>query len=109
MSIEAKILTLSIPVLPWPLPQDNTLFRKANFLLAEIQGFYQELNKFWKEETHRVAEALKKRQTDVRDFECWDNFYSSLKLTIENWKVFYLPSNLHFSTNQSCLESATEW
>jgi len=78
-------------------------------VLAEIRGFYEELNKFWKEEIYHVAEALKKRRTDLKDFECWEDFHSSLKLTIEFWKVFYLPSTLHFSTNQSCLESATEW
>ena len=70
-------------------------------MLAEIRGFYEELNIFWKEETYHVAEALKERRTDLRDFECWNSFYSSLKLTIEFWKVCYNTSTMHFSSNQN--------
>ena len=59
-------------------------------MLAEIRELYEELNKFWKEEIRHVDEALKKRRTDLRNFERWDNSYSSLMLTIEYWKVFFI-------------------
>ena len=79
-------------------------------MLAEIRGSYEELNIFWKEEAFRAAKVLKERRTDLRDFECWNSFYSSLKLAIELWKVCYLPlqciSRLIKITR---LESATEW
>ena len=70
-------------------------------MLAEIRGFYEELNIFWKVEAFRVAEVLKERRTDLRNFECWNNFYSSLKLAIEFWKVCYFTSTMHFSSNQN--------
>ena len=73
-------------------------------MLAEIRGFYEELNKFWKEEIRHVDEALKKHRTDLRDFERWDDFYSSLILTIEYWKVcFFIISTIHLVTNQNIL------
>jgi hypothetical protein len=59
--------------------------------MAEIRRFYKELNKFWREEICCVVEALKKRRVDPRDFERWNGFRSSLKQTIEFWKVFLLP------------------
>jgi hypothetical protein len=59
--------------------------------MAEIWRFYEELNKFWREEICHVVEALKKRRVDPRDFERWNNFHSSIKQTIEFWKVCFLP------------------
>ena len=70
-------------------------------MLAEIREFYEELNIFWKEEAFRAAEVFKERRTDLRDFECWNSFYSSLKLAIEFWKVCYFTSTVHFSSNQN--------
>ena len=59
--------------------------------MAEIRRFYEELNKFWKEEICHVAEALKKGRTDPEDLERWKNYHSSLKQTIGLWKVrFFL-------------------
>jgi len=69
-----------------PLPQDNALFKEVDFVMAEIRRFYEELNKFWREEICYVVEALKKRRVDPRDFERWNSFRSSLKHTIEVWK-----------------------
>ena len=62
-------------------------------MMGEIRRFYEELNKFWREEVCHVVEALKKRRVDPRDFERWDSFRSSLKQTIEFWKAcfFKLP------------------
>jgi hypothetical protein len=62
-------------------------------VMAEIRQFYEELNKFWREEICCVVEALKKRRVDPRDFERWNGFRSSLKQTIEFWKVTLLPSS----------------
>jgi hypothetical protein len=59
--------------------------------MAEIRRFYEELNKFWREEICHVVEALKKRRVDPRDFERWNGFRSSLNQTIEFWKVRFLP------------------
>jgi len=59
--------------------------------MAEIRRLYEELNKFWTEEIYHVAEALKKRRVDQRDFERWNGFHSNLKQTIEVWKVYILP------------------
>jgi hypothetical protein len=59
--------------------------------MAEIRRLYQELNKFWSEEICHVVEALKKRRVDLRDLERWNSFCSSLKQTIEFWKVWLLP------------------
>jgi hypothetical protein len=59
--------------------------------MASIRRFYEELNKFWREEICQVAEALKKRRVDRRDFERWNSFRSSLNQTIEFWKVCFLP------------------
>jgi hypothetical protein len=58
-------------------------------VLAEIRRFYEELNKFWTEEIRHVVDVLKKRRIDPRDFERWNNFNSSLKQTIECWKVYF--------------------
>ena len=58
-------------------------------MMAEIRRFYEELNKFWREEICCVVEALKKRRVDPRDFERWNGFRSSLKQTIEVWKVCF--------------------
>jgi hypothetical protein len=49
------------------------------------------LNKFWREEICYVVKALEKRRVDPRDFERWNSFRSSLKQTIEFWKVCFLP------------------
>ena len=62
-----------------------------DLVLAEIRRFYEELNKFWTEEIRHVVEALKKGRTDPRDIERWKNFHSSIKQTIESWKVFFFP------------------
>jgi hypothetical protein len=59
--------------------------------MAEIRRFYEELNKFWRKEICHVVEALKKRRVDPSDFERWNGFRSSLKQTIEFWKVCLLP------------------
>ena len=59
--------------------------------MAEIRRFYEELNKFWREEIFHVVEALKKRRVDPKDFERWNSFRSSIKQTIEFWKVCFLP------------------
>ena len=59
--------------------------------MAEIRRFYEELNKFWREEICCVVEALKKRRVDLKDLERWNSFRSSLKPTIELWKVCLLP------------------
>jgi hypothetical protein len=64
-------------------------------VMAEIRRFYEELNKFWREEICCVVEALKKRRVDPRDFERWNGFRSSLKQTIESWKVCLLPLLLY--------------
>ena len=55
--------------------------------MAEIRRFYEELNKFWKDEICHVAEALKKGRIDPGDLERWKSFHSSLKQTIKFWKV----------------------
>ncbi len=62
--------------------------------MAEIRRFYEELNKFWREEICCVVEALKNRRVDPRDFERWKSFHSSLKQTIEFWKVCFLSLQL---------------
>ena len=59
-------------------------------LLADIRQLYEELNMFWKEEIHQVAEFLKKGRTDPRDFERWNTFRSSIEQTIKSWKVCFL-------------------
>ena len=59
--------------------------------MAEIRRFYKELNNFWREEICHVVEALKKRRVDPRDFERWNGFRSSLRQTIDFWKVRILP------------------
>ena len=74
-----------------------------DFLLAEIRRLYEELNEFWKEEIRHVTEALNQGRTDPRDFKLRNNFYSSLKRTIEFWKVGFSPFALHFPTNQNTL------
>jgi hypothetical protein len=68
--------------------------------MAEIRRFYEELNKFWREEICCVVEALKK------DLERWNSFRSSLKPTIEFWKVCFLPRLLYIP-NQSNTMSRT--
>ena len=57
--------------------------------MAEIRRFYEELNKFWREEISHVVEALEKRRIDPRDFERWNSFRSSLKQTIKSWRVCF--------------------
>jgi len=54
--------------------------------MAEIRGFYKDLNKFWSEEICHVVEAVKNCRVDRKDFERWKSFRSSLNLTIEFWK-----------------------
>ena len=56
-------------------------------MMAEIRQFYDELNKFWREEICHVVEALKKGRVDPKDFEHWNNFRSSLNQTVDLWKV----------------------
>ena len=57
--------------------------------MAEIQRFYEELNKFWTEEIRHVVEALQKRRIDPRDTERWNNFRVSLRQTVDFWKVCF--------------------
>ena len=75
--------------------------------MAEIRRLYQELNKFWREEICHVVEALKRRRVDPRDFERWNGFHSSLKQTIELWKVCLLPQLLSIP-NRSNTMSRTD-
>jgi hypothetical protein len=76
--------------------------------MAEIRRFYEELNKFWREEICHVVEALKKRRIDPKDFERWNSFRSSLKQTIEFWKVCSCLYNYAFLTDQIlCPEPTT--
>ncbi|KAF8486405.1 hypothetical protein DFH94DRAFT_850431 [Russula ochroleuca] len=72
--------------IPRPLPQDDVLFDEVDSVLADIRQFYEELKKFWTEETRHVIEAVKKGRTDPRDFERWKTFHSSLKQALESWK-----------------------
>lgn len=58
-------------------------------MLAEIGRFYENLKEFWKEEICHVVGALKKGRTDPKDFERWKIFHSSLKQTIESWRVCF--------------------
>ena len=60
-------------------------------MMAEIRRFYEELNKFWREEISHVVEALTKRRVDTKDIKRWNSFRSILKQTIEFWKVCLLP------------------
>ena len=70
--------------------------------MAEIRRFYEELNRFWTEEIGHVVEALQKRRIDPKDIERWNNFRSSLKQTIESWKVwFFFYSTMHFPIDQN--------
>ena len=66
-------------------------------MMAEIRRFYEELNKFWREEISHVVDALKKRRVDPKDFERWKGFRSSLKHTIEVWKVRFFASTVMHS------------
>ena len=75
--------------LPRPLPEDQALFREVDSVLADIKHRYSELYKFWTEEISRVMEAFENRRVDRTDFECWRNFHTNLKQTIESWKVQY--------------------
>jgi hypothetical protein len=59
--------------------------------MAEIQRFYEELNRFWTEEIRHVVNALRRGRTDPKDLKRWDNFHSGLKQTLESWKVFFPP------------------
>ena len=77
-----------------------------DFVLAEIGRFYEDSNKFWTEEIHHVAEALKKGRTDPRDRECWKIFRSSLKQTIESWKVGFLTFYMHSAADYNKLPSS---
>ena len=76
-------------------------------MMAEIRRFYEELNKFWREEICHVIEALKKRRVDSRDIERWNSFRSSLNQTIEAWKVCFLPLLLLCIPNRSNTMSRT--
>ena len=69
--------------------------------MAEIRRFYEELNKFWKDEICHVAEALKKGRIEPGDLERWKNFHSSLKQTIKFWKVCVFSSTMHFQIEQN--------
>ena len=59
-------------------------------MLAEIRRLYEELDKFWKEEIRLVAKALKEDRIDTGDLERWNNYHSSLRQTMESWKVCFL-------------------
>ena len=59
-------------------------------MLAEIRRLYEELDKFWKEEICLVAKALKEDRIDTGDLEHWNNYHSSLRQTMESWKVCFL-------------------
>jgi hypothetical protein len=83
------------------------VFQEVDSVMAEIRGFYKELNKFWREEIDHVVEALKKCRVDPKDFERWKNFHSSLNLTIEFWKVCFLPL-LPYIANRSNTMSRTD-
>lgn len=78
--------------------------------MAEIRRFYEELNRFWTEEIGHVVEALQKRRIDPKDIERWNNFRSSLKQTIESWKVWFFFTLLCISQliKIPCSESATK-
>ena len=78
--------------------------------MAEIRRFYEELNKFWREEICCVVEALKKRRVDPRDFERWNSFRSSLKQTIGFWKVcfFFFYCSAFPADRILCPERATK-
>ena len=77
--------------------------------MAEIRRFYEELNKFWREEICCVVEALKKRRVDPRDIERWNSFRSSLKQTIKIWKVRFFFYYSAFPTDQIlCPERASK-
>lgn len=76
------------------------MFNKVDTVMAEIQRFYEELNKFWTEEIGHVVEALQKRRIDPKDIERWNAFCSSLRQTIKFWKVCVFASAMHFSTDQ---------
>jgi hypothetical protein len=61
---------------------------QVDFVMAEIRRFYEELNKFWRVEIYCLVESLnKKSRVDPRDIGRWNSFCSSLKQTIEFWKV----------------------
>ena len=100
-----------------PLLQDKALFKEVDLVMAEIRRFYEDLNKFWREEICHVVEALKKRRVGPRDFERWNSFRSSLNQTIEFWKVCSLPlllcnvripnwSNIMFRTSHQAGQQA---
>jgi hypothetical protein len=77
--------------------------------MAEIRRFYEELNKFWREEICHVIEALTKRRVDSRDFERWNSFRSSLNQTIKAWKVCFCLYYYAFPTDHIlCPEPATK-
>ena len=59
-------------------------------MMAEIRRFYEELNKFWREEICYVVEALKKCRVNARDLERWNVFLVFLIQIIEFWKVCIL-------------------
>ena len=59
--------------------------------MAEIRRLYKELDDFWREEISYVVRALKKLRVDQRNIERWNDFCSSLKQTIEFWKVCFSP------------------
>lgn len=113
LSAESNTKTLFLAI-PRPLPWDNALFSEVDFVMAEIRRFYEELNIFWEEETRHVAEALKKGRPDPTDFERWSNSHSSLRRTIEDWKVFPLytafpkPNQTRFQNQAPSGESTGE-
>ena len=71
--------------------------------MAQIRRFYEELNKFWKDEICHIAEALKKGRTDPEDLERWKNFHSSLKQTIMCWKVCVFPYYAFPNRSKYCI------
>ena len=61
-------------------------------MLAEIRRCYEELDKFWADEIRRAVKALEMRRVDLKDFERWKDFHTSIKKAIEDSKVWQCTS-----------------
>ncbi|KAH9965517.1 hypothetical protein BC827DRAFT_863525 [Russula dissimulans] len=83
----ASMKDVRVTALPRPLPEDFDLFSEVDLVLAEIRRCYEELDKFWTDEICRAVKALKMRRVDLRDFERWKNFHSSIKQANEYSKT----------------------
>ena len=85
------------------------MFKQVDFAMAEIRRLYKELDNFWREEICYVVRALKKLRVDQRNIERWNDFCSSLKQTIEFWKVCFRLYYYAFPTDQMlCPEPAAK-